>query len=78
MRILKALLALAAVLVALVFGTGGGCVAGFAVAAATARWTDPSGNTVILLCFLGGTAGAIAGVVGGLRLARRLLRADEP
>ena len=77
MRVLKALFTFVVLLVALVFGTGGGCFAGYAVAAATARWTDPAGNTVILLCFLGGIAGAVAGLIGGMALARRLTRSSE-
>ncbi len=76
MRVLKALLAGVAVLIALVFGTGGGCLAGYAVAAATAQWTDPAGNTVILICFLGGIAGAVAGLIGGMALARKLSRSN--
>ena len=75
MRVLKILGAFMIVTLGLVVGTGGGCLAGYGVAAVGGN----SGIAIVILVWMAlGIAGAIAGVIGGIRLARRLLRTDDP
>ena len=75
MRVLKMLGAFVIVILGLVFGTGGGCIVGYGM---FALGRESAAGFVVSLWMALGIAGAIAGVIGGIRLARRLLRTDDP
>ncbi len=75
MRVLKILGTFVIVTLGLVVGTGGGCLVGYGV---VTRGGEVGFGFGILLWIAIGIAGAIAGVIGGIRLARQLRLTDDP